>query len=68
MITKRTHSPNHHCALCKLLNYKASLIKCVANALGSEDEDGIFTVKDVCWAGCGIQKPLPKLSSDRYDT
>ncbi|KAH9637149.1 hypothetical protein HF086_016171 [Spodoptera exigua] len=38
----------------------------VCALLGSEDEDGIFTVQDVCWAGCGIQKPLPKLSSDKY--
>lgn len=33
---------------------------------GSEDEDGVFSVKDVCWAGCNIQKPLPQLSNDRY--
>ncbi|XP_026731631.1 DNA polymerase delta small subunit [Trichoplusia ni] len=38
----------------------------VCALLGSEDEDGIFTVKDVCWAGCGIQKPLPSISGDRY--
>ncbi|XP_041987534.1 DNA polymerase delta subunit 2 [Aricia agestis] len=38
----------------------------VAAVLGSEDEDGIFTVKDVCWAGCNIQKPLPTLDEDRY--
>lgn len=38
----------------------------VCALLGSEDEDGIFTVRDVCWAGCNIQKPLPKLSADRY--
>lgn len=33
--------------------------------LGSENEDGIFSVEDVCWAGCGIQKPLPKMESDK---
>ncbi|RVE54187.1 hypothetical protein evm_001014 [Chilo suppressalis] len=38
----------------------------VCAVLGSEDDDGVFTVKDVCWAGCHIQKPLPKLSADRY--
>ncbi|XP_075978642.1 DNA polymerase delta subunit 2 [Anticarsia gemmatalis] len=38
----------------------------VCALLGSEDEDGIFSVKDVCWAGCNIQKPLPKLSADKY--
>ncbi|XP_060802500.1 DNA polymerase delta subunit 2 [Amyelois transitella] len=38
----------------------------VCAVLGSEEEDGVFTVKDVCWAGCGIQKPLPTLSNDRY--
>lgn len=38
----------------------------VCAILGSEDEDGIFTVRDVCWAGCNIQKPLPRISDDRY--
>lgn len=38
----------------------------VAAVLGSEDEDGIFTIKDVCWAECPIQKPLPELNDDRY--
>ncbi|KAM3966142.1 DNA polymerase delta subunit 2 [Aphomia sociella] len=38
----------------------------VCAVLGSEDEDGVFTVDDVCWAGCNIQKPLPKLPNDRY--
>ncbi|XP_046968581.1 DNA polymerase delta subunit 2 [Vanessa cardui] len=38
----------------------------VTALLGSEDEDGIFTVRDVCWAGSCIQKPLPKLNDDRY--
>ncbi|KOB76546.1 DNA polymerase delta small subunit [Operophtera brumata] len=38
----------------------------VCAILGSEDEDGIFTVKDVCWPGCHIQKPLPKLNEDRF--
>ncbi|XP_026762534.2 DNA polymerase delta subunit 2 [Galleria mellonella] len=38
----------------------------VCAVLGSEDEDGVFTIEDVCWAGCNIQKPLPKLSNDRY--
>ncbi|OWR52976.1 DNA polymerase delta small subunit [Danaus plexippus plexippus] len=38
----------------------------VVAILGSEDEDGIFTVKDVCWAGCNVQKPLPTLNNDRY--
>ncbi|XP_049874101.1 DNA polymerase delta subunit 2 [Pectinophora gossypiella] len=38
----------------------------VCAVLGSENEDGIFTVKDVCWPGCNIQKPLPTLNSDRY--
>ncbi|XP_068618471.1 DNA polymerase delta subunit 2 isoform X2 [Battus philenor] len=38
----------------------------VVAILGSEDEDGIFTIKDVCWPGCGIQEPLPKLDRDRY--
>nr|XP_034831492.1 DNA polymerase delta subunit 2 [Maniola hyperantus] len=38
----------------------------VAALLGSEDENGVFTIKDVCWAGCNIQKPLPVLTSDRY--
>ncbi|CAB3259773.1 unnamed protein product [Arctia plantaginis] len=38
----------------------------VCGLLGSEDEDGIFTIKDVCWAGSSIQKALPKLSADRY--
>lgn len=32
---------------------------------GSEDEDGVFTIKDVCWAECPIQKPLPELNDDR---
>ncbi|XP_023946152.2 DNA polymerase delta subunit 2 [Bicyclus anynana] len=38
----------------------------VAALLGSEDDDGVFTIKDMCWAGCNIQKPLPVLSNDRY--
>ncbi|KAG6442231.1 DNA polymerase delta subunit 2 [Manduca sexta] len=38
----------------------------VCAILGSEDEDGIFTVKDVCWAGCNIQHPLPIINNDRY--
>lgn len=38
----------------------------VCAILGSEDEDGIFTVKDVCWPGCSIQKPLPVRNEDRY--
>ncbi|XP_053606441.1 DNA polymerase delta subunit 2 [Plodia interpunctella] len=38
----------------------------VCAVLGSEEEDGVFTVKDVCWAGCGMQKPLPVLPNDRY--
>ncbi|CAG9793807.1 unnamed protein product [Diatraea saccharalis] len=38
----------------------------VCAVLGSEDIDGVFSVKDVCWAGCSIQKPLPQLSCDRY--
>lgn len=38
----------------------------VCALLGSEDENGIFTVKDVCWAGCNIQKPLPNTQEDRY--
>ncbi|XP_073947271.1 DNA polymerase delta subunit 2 [Choristoneura fumiferana] len=38
----------------------------VCAILGSEDEDGIFTIKDICWAGCNIQKPLPTLDSDKY--
>ncbi|CAG5025594.1 unnamed protein product [Parnassius apollo] len=38
----------------------------VVAILGSEDEDGVFTIKDVCWPECNIQKPLPELSSDRY--
>ncbi|XP_063382533.1 DNA polymerase delta subunit 2 [Cydia fagiglandana] len=38
----------------------------VCAVLGAEDEDGIFTIKDICWAGCNIQKPLPKLDSDKY--
>ncbi|KAJ2944299.1 hypothetical protein O0L34_g18285 [Tuta absoluta] len=37
----------------------------VCAILGAEEEDGIFTIKDVCWAGCNIQKPLPH-GSDRY--
>lgn len=35
------------------------------SVIGTEDEDGIFTVKDVCWAGCNIQKPLPKIEDER---
>ncbi|XP_045541740.1 DNA polymerase delta subunit 2-like isoform X3 [Papilio machaon] len=38
----------------------------VVAILGSEDEDGIFTIKDICWPECNIQKPLPKLNTDRY--
>ncbi|XP_072947430.1 DNA polymerase delta subunit 2 [Epargyreus clarus] len=38
----------------------------VVAILGSEEEDGVFTIKDVCWAGCNIQKPLPKIDSDRF--
>ncbi|CAH2039707.1 unnamed protein product, partial [Iphiclides podalirius] len=38
----------------------------VVAILGSEDVDGIFTIKDVCWPECNIQKPLPKLTSDKY--
>ncbi|XP_059053766.1 DNA polymerase delta subunit 2 [Achroia grisella] len=38
----------------------------VCAVLGSEDEDGVFTIEDVCWAGCSIQKPFPKLANDRY--
>ncbi|KAJ0178358.1 hypothetical protein K1T71_006181 [Dendrolimus kikuchii] len=38
----------------------------VCALLGSEDEDGVFTIKDVCWAGCNIQKPLPHINDDRY--
>ncbi|KAI5645458.1 DNA polymerase alpha/epsilon subunit B domain-containing protein [Phthorimaea operculella] len=37
----------------------------VCAILGAEEEDGVFTIKDVCWAGCNIQKPLPQ-GSDRY--
>ncbi|KAL4703295.1 hypothetical protein ACJJTC_015427 [Scirpophaga incertulas] len=38
----------------------------VCALLGSEDEDGVFSVEDVCWADCNIQKPLPILNDDRY--
>ncbi|GBP15405.1 DNA polymerase delta small subunit [Eumeta japonica] len=38
----------------------------VCALLGSEDDDGIFEVKDICWPDCNIQKPLPHFSDDRY--
>ncbi|KAG7296172.1 hypothetical protein JYU34_021273 [Plutella xylostella] len=38
----------------------------VCALLGSEDGDGLFTVQDVCWPECNIQKPLPKIEEDRY--
>ncbi|VVC90889.1 unnamed protein product [Leptidea sinapis] len=38
----------------------------VVAVLGSEDEDGVFSVIDVCWPGCMLQKPLPKLENDSY--
>ncbi|XP_063828121.1 DNA polymerase delta subunit 2 [Ostrinia nubilalis] len=49
---------------CINVHYVVTGVVCAI--LGSEDEDGVFSVKDVCWAGCNIQKPLPQLSNDRY--
>ncbi|XP_022129102.2 DNA polymerase delta subunit 2 [Pieris rapae] len=38
----------------------------VVAILGSEDEDGIFSIQDICWPGCNLQKPLPELTTDRF--
>ncbi|XP_038206364.1 DNA polymerase delta subunit 2 [Zerene cesonia] len=49
-----------------VINVNEVVTGVVVAILGSEDEDGIFSIKDVCWAGCNIQKPLPQISVDKY--